>query len=156
MFVGVLTDCRLRVFEDGLRRQSGFGSLACALPEELSRVGGFHFAAAIGRGVGDERAQTLAPVDDAVALELLVSALHGDDADEQVPGELPEGRQRRPTSRRPSLISRLRLSTICRYSGPPAAAESGAIRSRETFRVGVTGCTVYIEHIQYVKWSISG
>ena len=95
MVVGVLADRRLRELEDGFVRQSGFSGFARALPEERGRVGGLHFAAAVGRGVGDERAQSLAPVDDAVALEFLVRALHGDDADEQILGQPPERGQRR-------------------------------------------------------------
>ena len=61
----------------------------------------------------DERAQALPPVDDAFALQFLVGALHGDDADQQILGELPERRQRVPGFSRPSLISRLMRSMIC-------------------------------------------
>ena len=57
MVLGVLADRRLRQLEDGFVRQSGFGGFARALPEERGRVCGLDLAAAVGRRVGDERAE---------------------------------------------------------------------------------------------------
>ena len=71
--------------------------LAAVRGDESLRISALgHYRAFInGRRVGDECAQSLAPVDDAVALELLVGALHGDDADEQLLGQPPERGERR-------------------------------------------------------------
>jgi hypothetical protein len=55
----------------------------------------FGFAAAVVAEVGDECAQALPAINDALAFQFLVGAFDGDDADEQIFRELAERRQRR-------------------------------------------------------------
>ena len=98
---------------DVLPESAGFGRFAERLAQEFRARARSCLAAAIDRGVGDERAEPLAAVDDAVALELFVGALDGDHADQQFLGEAAERGQRRPAASRPSLTSRFSPSTIC-------------------------------------------
>src|SRR5260370_23418796 len=51
-----------------------------------------------------------------------------------------------PPANRPSLISRLSPSTICRYSGLGAAGEIGGVSQVDFF--SVTDITVYVLYIQ--------
>src|SRR5688572_17383295 len=97
---GDMLPCPFRVDEraqksyDVVRAQSRFGAFAECGAQQIHGALRLALAAACSRGVGDERAQPLAAVDDAVALELLVGALDGDDADEQLFGETAERRER--------------------------------------------------------------
>src|SRR6187431_2564525 len=86
---------RAEQFDDVLGAEAGFVGLAQGLHQELARVFLLRVAAAFAGGVGHEGAKALAAIDDAFALQLLVRALHGDDADKQIFGEAAKRRQRR-------------------------------------------------------------
>src|SRR5262245_32621898 len=86
---------RLQKVDDVAAAQAGLGAFAHGLGQQFTRACHLRIAAAMDRGVRDERAEALAAVDDALALELFVRALDRDDADEEVFGELPEGGERR-------------------------------------------------------------
>src|SRR5262249_51844622 len=62
----------------------------CAF-DQLLRVLSLGFTASRVARLSDERAESLAAVDDALSLELFVGALDRDHADEKVSGEIPEG-----------------------------------------------------------------
>ena len=82
-------------FENFRRLQSGFRRLARGLAEQFLRGVQLGFAAAVVTVVGNERAQSLPPVDDAFAFQFLVSALDRDDADQQIFRERAKRGQRR-------------------------------------------------------------
>jgi hypothetical protein len=98
-------------------------------------------AAALAGGLGDERAEALAAVDDPLALELFVGAFDGDDADEQVLGEHAERGSAVPGVSRPSLTSRLRPSTICWYERAGRGRRDG--RNDQLARRGGHGHCIY-------------
>src|SRR5688572_2681325 len=66
--------------------EAGFGRFAQRLCQELPRALLLGVPAAFTAAFRNERAEALAAVDDAFAFELLVGALHGDHADEQLFG----------------------------------------------------------------------
>src|SRR6187399_601478 len=88
--------------EDVLGAESGFGRFAERLHEKLARAFFLGVPAPLAASVGHERAEALAPVDDAFALEFLVGALHRNHTDEQVFGQAAKRRQRR-AGREPAL-----------------------------------------------------
>src|SRR5262245_50306884 len=92
VFSFVLDDV-VEQFDDIPLLQSGFGRLAQRVTQELAGARGLRRPAAIARRLGDERPEPLTPIDDALALELLVGALDGDHADQQVFGELAKRRE---------------------------------------------------------------
>src|SRR5687768_9256892 len=85
----------LQEIDDVPRGETGFRCFAQRLAQQLSGALGLGVAAAIDGGTRDERAEALPAVDDPVALELLVGALDGDDADHELFGQTSEGRERR-------------------------------------------------------------
>src|SRR6188768_1809116 len=93
-----LVDDRLQEREDVLRGQSGLRRFTARLAHQLRGTLFLVFTAAVGRRAGDEGAEPLPPVDDAVALQLLVGALDRDHADHQVLGQAAERGQRGPRS----------------------------------------------------------
>jgi hypothetical protein len=70
--------------------QTGLGGFAGGLGEESVRGVELGFAAAVMATLGDEGAETLAAIDDPFAFEFLIGAFDGDDADEEILGELAE------------------------------------------------------------------
>ena len=72
------------------------GTAATNTPAGIIAALGFQPAAAVVAVAGDKSAQALAAQNDAVPLQVLVSALDGDDADHQFGGQLPERRERGP------------------------------------------------------------
>jgi hypothetical protein len=92
--IGIISNEVLHELQNGLRTKPGLGRLANALPEQFFGLRGLDLATAIGRDIRHERSEALPAIDDAFALEFLVCALDGDDADEQVFGESPKRRKR--------------------------------------------------------------
>src|SRR5580765_2106954 len=77
----------LQQVDDLAAGEPGFGRFADRFAQQLARALRFRVAAAIDRRARHERAETLAPVDDALALEFLVGALDGDHAYQQFFGK---------------------------------------------------------------------
>ena len=91
----------LQDLDDFASGEAGFGGFAERSPQQLARPFGLGIATAIDGALRDEGAEPLPAVDDSLALELLVRALDGDDADEELLGEPAEGGQRRPGRQAP-------------------------------------------------------
>src|SRR5579862_198765 len=83
-------------------RRARFSAFANGLFQQRPCTLDFGRAGAFIARFRDKRAHALATVDDALALEFLVSAFDGDDADEQVLGESSE-RWKRGARRQPAL-----------------------------------------------------